>query len=375
MADRQTTLIDVMLRFVFFASILTCPVTAQKHYEEREIRIPWTMAGPQGLDALLVYADLPGKHPLAIITHGTSTKPEARAETTPWSFLPQAVWFARRGWVALVVVRRGHGKSGGRAEFQIFRCRDGNYHEVGEESAEDLRKAIEYGSVLPQVDASHIICLGVSTGGFATVALTADAPSGLVAGINFAGGDGANGDHQVCNADALVGAFHGFGKVSRTPMLWIYAENDKYFWPELARQFEAAFRRGGGQDQFVQAPAIGSNGHSLFLHVSAWSSIVDQFLNEQRLTFLAEPLPAPAAEEPAPAGLSEVGQRAFHAYLTLGIHKAFAVSESAFGLAVAQITTEEAKRKALDHCRHSAPKGDKCRIVSVDNQPADVDGN
>jgi len=166
---------------------------------------------------------------------------------------------------------------------------EGNFYEVGEQSAEDLRKAIEYGSTLPQVDSSRIICAAISTGGFATVALTANAPPGLVAGINFAGGNGTVGDHQVCSADALVGAFHSFGKRSRTPMLWIYAENDKYFWPELARQFDAAFRRGGGQDQFVEAPAIGSNGHSLFLHVSAWSSIVDQFLSEQKLTFLAEP--------------------------------------------------------------------------------------
>src|ERR1700684_4165758 len=80
---------------------------------EREISIPWALAGHNGLDALLVYAELPGKHPLVVITHGSSRKAEEHAEVTPWQELPQAIWFARRGWVALVVVRGGYGAAGG----------------------------------------------------------------------------------------------------------------------------------------------------------------------------------------------------------------------------------------------------------------------
>jgi dienelactone hydrolase len=47
--------------------------------------------------------------------------------------------------------------------------------------------AIAYARTLPQVDAAHVVAMGVSSGGFATVALTAKAPDGLVAAINFAG--------------------------------------------------------------------------------------------------------------------------------------------------------------------------------------------
>jgi hypothetical protein len=41
------------------------------------------MAGVNGLDALLVYADLPGKHPLALLTHGTSRITDEQAHVTP----------------------------------------------------------------------------------------------------------------------------------------------------------------------------------------------------------------------------------------------------------------------------------------------------
>jgi len=341
---------------------------AQLH--ERELFIPWSDAAPQGLSALLVYADLPDKEPLAVLTHGTSRQPQARNEVSPWALLPQATWFARRGWTALVVVRRGYGKSGGRPDYQGRRGMFADYEEAGEESARDLLRAIEYGSALPQVDGSRAIGVGVSTGGFATVALTAHAPANLVAAINFAGGRGSFADHEVRNQGDLIAAFKSFGKRSRTHMLWIYAENDNFFWPELAAKLEFAFSRAGGQVQFISAPAIGKDGHSLFSRVPAWSSTVDDFLAAHGLSLRPEPLPAPSVpDQPPPEGLNDAGIRAFRSYLTLGPHKAFAMSEHGFGVSVAQLTTDLAARKAVENCRQSA-RGEKCKVASLDGEAA-----
>lgn len=350
------------------AFLLVASAYAQR-YVEREILIPWPRAFPNGLDAMLVYADLPGKHPLVVMTHGTSRKPEERAEATPWQELPQALWFARRGWVVLVVVRRGYGVSGGDPDTHHGgHCPHTDYQEAGEYSAEDLVAAIDYARKLPEVDDSRILVTGISTGGFATVALTAKAPPGVVAGINFAGGRGSQADHDVCNPDDLVHAYKSFGKHSRVPMLWLYAENDKYFWPELAQKFDTAFRSQGGQDQFVLAPAIGQDGHSLFRHVSAWSSTVDDFLSAQKLTPLAEPLPEiKPPNVPPPPGLSEGGLRTFDAYLLLGLHKAFATSANHYGFSVARMTVDEARQKALENCNRAAEKKEACTVVSVDN--------
>jgi hypothetical protein len=151
-------------------------------------------------------------------------------------------------------------------------------------------------------------------------------------------------------------------------MLWLYAQNDKFFWPELAQKFDAAFRSQGGNDQFVLAPPIGDDGHSLFRHVDAWSDTVDAFLIAHQLNPLPQPFPEiPPPNVPPPPGLSENGQHAFESYLLLGPHKAFATSPHSFGFSTAQISADDARHKALDNCRHSVRSGEDCVVVSVDN--------
>jgi len=81
-------------------------------------------------------------------------------------------------------------------------------------------------------------------------------------------------------------------------MLWIYAQNDKFFWPELAQKFDAAFRSQGNEDQFVLAPPNGDDGHHLFVHIETWSATVDDFLKAQNLTLLTELLPEPQLHHP-----------------------------------------------------------------------------
>lgn len=361
--------------FLLVLSIAASSAPAQR-YVERQIRIPWTSVGPAGLDALLVYVDLPGKHPLVVLTHGSARDKQEHALVTPWQQLPQALWFARRGWVVLVVVRRGYGTSGGDPDGNhAGHCSNrtgfgADYESAGTYAAEDLRTAIDYARALPQVDDTRILAAGISTGGFTTVALTANPPRGLVAGINFAGGRGSKGDHDVCDAGDLIGAFREYGKHSRVPMLWIYSENDKFFWPELAQKFDAAFRSGGGQDQFVLAPPDGEDGHHLFSHIAAWSPTVDAFLAAQKLAPLAELLPeVQPPDVPPPTGLSPEGLRAFHSYLIFGPHKAFAMSASAFGFSTGRMTTAEAKEKALDSCKHAEKSRELCRVVSLDGSP------
>jgi dienelactone hydrolase len=362
----------VRLRNTIILALAICAPLPAQQLHAHEIFIPWSKAGSRGLNALLVYADLPGNRPLAVLTHGTSRTAEERDHITAWSLLPQANWFARRGWTVLAVVRRGYGKSGGAADYSHFRCQQTNYPEAGKESAEDLTRAIDYGASLPRVDAAHIVAVGVSTGGFATVALTAKAPPGLVAAISFAGGRGSRADFEVCSSGDLIAAFRDFGKRSRTPMLWVYAENDRYFWPDLAHKFDEAFRAAGGLDQFVEVPAAGSGGHGLFRRVSMWSPIVDDFLKAQNLVWLPEPLPPPKTpDDPPPAGLSEAGEAAFRDYLALGPHRAFAMSEHGYGYSAAQMTVDMAKSKAIENCRNAAPKGEKCAVISIDGAGPD----
>jgi hypothetical protein len=156
------------------------------------------------------------------------------------------------------------------------------------------------------------------------------------------------------------------GRKSRTPMLWIYAENDTFFPPDLARRLQAGFVAGGGRARLVDAPAFGSDGHMLFARgLPVWTTMVDDFLREQKL-LSGDLLAAP--ELPPPPQLGKRGSAAFADYLAAGPHKAFAVSPGgAFGYRSAKRTLQNAQDEALAGCAKHSPD---CKLYAIDNDLA-----
>ncbi len=67
------------------------------------------------------------------------------------------------------------------------------------------------------------------------IALTAQAPAGLVAAISFAGGRGSRDDDDVCNLDGLVQAFATFGRTSRVPTPWALRQQRSLFLAPTSR--------------------------------------------------------------------------------------------------------------------------------------------
>jgi dienelactone hydrolase len=267
----------------------------------------------------------------------------------------------------LVVVRRGYGRSGGEMDGRHGGCgSNGSFTEAGDASADDLRTAARYAATLPEVDAGTVISTGVSTGGFAQVALSAKPLPGLKATINFAGGRGADGKGHNCDLDGLVRAFRGFGKHNKVAMLWIYSQNDKYFPPEMASRFDEAFREGGGTHEMVMAPPDGEDGHHFFSDIPKWSPLVEDFLRKRDLLPLKdEVLPPPSPPNvPAPSGLTEAGATAFRHFLLNGPYKAFAADGSgAWGSSTGQFTQEMADEKAMAACKRSAHDAGGCKVV------------
>lgn len=353
------------------ACVLLCSASPAQRLVVREFHIPTHGSGGRGLEAIMVRPDEPGPHPLALITHGTPRDANDRTGLTALAFEPQAMEFARRGWVAVVVLRRGFGDSGGGYHEDAGPCNHPDYIRATNESAEDLRAAIAHLSLLADVDASRILGVGVSTGGLAMVALTADPPTGLIAAISFAGGRGSHAPDQVCDPDALAGAFAHFGKYSRIPMLWIYAENDHFFPPKFAQRFYNAFTGAGGNAKFVEAPAFRRDGHSLFSLGGAviWTPMVDAFLKQQDLVLRNSllPLTDPPHVDP-PDGFPSTALLEFHNYLMLPPQKVLALSEHGhFGYSSGRRTEKDAEQKALENCKESSPKNDRCHIAMRGN--------
>lgn len=361
----------VLFPVLFLLQALAFTASAQD-LVEKELRIPAPGAGKKGLEAFMVRPNEPGSHPLALINHGAPRAGSDRRKMTPADMLPQAREFARRGWTTVIVMRRGYGDSGGDFAEDARACgRDPDFYGSGEESANDLRAAIDYLSQLPEVDPARIISIGRSAGGFATVALTAKPPAGLVAGISFAGGRGSPAKDEVCNPGDLINAFHAFGQKSRVPMLWVYAQNDHFFSPEIAAEFYQAFTAGGGKAQFVRANAFGADGHGLFSPsgIPMWTPMVDAFLESQNLTLRKTLLALPEGTgiDP-PSELPESARAVFRQFLTCPMHRAFAVSESGkFGYTCEARTDKDAKRLAEERCGKSAGKKERCALYVVDN--------
>jgi dienelactone hydrolase len=339
-----------------------------------EMRLPTHGSGKKGLEAVMVRPNDAVAHPLALLTHGTPRDPKERDDMTPLRFLPQAREFARRGWTAVVVMRRGYGDSGGSYEENAHACgRNADYTDATKQSVKDLREAAEYLVTRPEVDPSRMIGVGVSTGGLAMVGLAADPPPGMVAAISFAGGRGSNAPDTVCNPDRLIETFGYFGKRGKVPMLWVYAANDHFFGPQLAQSFYRAYLENGGKATFIAAAPFGEDGHGLFSQrgIPIWTPMVDEFLKRQNLVLRDALLaiPIPAAEPPASLGSAH--REAFPFYLEAAPHKAFAVSQGGhYGNSFGRRSVDEAKKLALENCQKAAPMDDPCAIVMVDDAKA-----
>lgn len=322
------------------------------------------------LEAMLVRPDGPGPYPIAIVSHGTPRDPADRAQLTPLRFLPEAREFARRGWATAVVLRRGYGGSDGPYSESTGSCNNPDYLHSARQSAEDLRQAVRYLSAQPYADPGRIIAVGVSAGGLASIALSADPPPGLKAVISFAGGRGSIADNEVCREERLVAAFGTLGRSSPVPNLWVYAENDLFFGPALASRLWEAFTREGGRGEFIAAPPHGKDGHSFFTAgIQEWTPMVDRFLEQNGLVPRRTPIALTLPALPPPPELSAANRSKFPAYVAAGGNKAFAVSpDGAYGWKSGLRSLDEAQKGALETCAMHTRQS--CRIAYLNDRPA-----
>jgi len=358
----------LVLLMAWLATAGIVPNAMAAEFSTEDLRIPMTEAGPQGLEAFLVRPAGTKRYPLALLSHGSPRKFEDRATMSAHKYYGIALEYARRGFAALIVMRRGYGTSPGGRVDSVGGCANAAYLPAAAVAVADLRAAIDAMGRRADVTTSGMIAAGHSAGGLATVALTAQAPAGLVAGISFAGGRGSRDDDDVCNEDGLVQAFATFGKTSRVPMLWVYASNDSFFGPDLARRLYGGFRGNGGNAKFIAAPPYGDDGHYLYSVVGRpqWTPYLDAFLRERGL---GHDMLSPPDPLPPPSQLNEAARAEFSRYLASTMpHKAFAVSPNGgYGWRSGRATVDDARRDSLGACMKWSPT---CTLYAVDDRLA-----
>jgi dienelactone hydrolase len=182
-------------------------------------------------------------------------------------------WFVDRGYVVLLPQRRGHGATGGELAEGRDTCADPHHRDAGVAAANDIEAALRYMAGQAFIDASRMVVAGVSTGGWASLALAARNPTGVQLVINFAGGRGGHAygqPNKLCGAERLVEAAGAFGGTAKVPTLWVYAANDTYFGPEIAQTMVQAWQRNGGNAELLVLPALGREGHDLITDRAGW---------------------------------------------------------------------------------------------------------
>jgi dienelactone hydrolase len=227
--------------------------------------------------------------PVAVINHGSPADPADRAHMVPARCDSEpARWFLARGYVVVFPLRRGFGGSSGAVAESSGPCDSPDYVRAGVESARDVAAAVRFATALPYARPDGAVVVGQSLGGWATLAFAAE-PHPEVSGlISMAGGRGGHAYADAvgnCRPDLLVAAAGAFGRTARTPMLWIYADDDTFFPPPLAQAMFSAFTASGGRAALVQPRFPGAEGHALFYAAGGsrvWGPIVAAYLADRR---------------------------------------------------------------------------------------------
>ncbi len=317
---------------------------------------------PVRLEGLIIRrADLKGRLPVALITHGKSASLVDMLDSNADDYSGSARDLARRGWLSVVVMRRGFGQSDGPVSVSIT-CDSKTFSDFFAADADDLQMALDAVTTRTDADPSRAIAVGVSAGGASVMALAARNPKNLHGVVNISGGLRTL---ECPKEDALVSAFRDFGATSRIPTLWIYAKNDSFFGPKLVENMQSAYLDGGGDVKLVMYDSYGRDGHNLFIEAKGrlkWLMEVDGFLRAQGL---------PTARRDSIADLMKLlrlgdNSRAFlEQYLAAPTYKAMAQTPDGRSHATqyGAPSLEIARTAVLDYCRAQFKTAQPCRIV------------
>ena len=225
---------------------------------------------------------------LVVINHGTPPNPSDRRTMTLARCDQEAArWFLDRGYVVVFALRRGYGATGGEWAEGAGGCNRPDYVHAGIETARDIDAIVNYATRLPFVRPNGAVVVGQSAGGWGAIAYDSLPHPKVAAFIVMAGGRGGHEDYMPnlnCRPDRLADAAGHYGATATTPMLWVYAANDSFFSPAIARALYGAFTRAGGRATLEQPGPYDGDGHQLFFGFGGsaiWGPMVEQYLTRE----------------------------------------------------------------------------------------------
>src|SRR6516225_9329480 len=298
----------MLKRLLISLILLACPPTLHSSAVAEEVAVSpriqeemWALPFPLPVLAFVVRPVGDGPFPLVIMNHGIALGAQERGMFPTIEYRAAAHWFANRGYFVISPVRYGASSLDekdrglyGSVFAHVGSCDNPNFRGPGLAIATLNEWVIDYMSKKKFIQPGKVVVVGQSGGGWGSIALASLNPSSVQAIVTFAAGRGGRVDgkpNNNCAPDKLVAATGEFGRTARVPMLWIYAENDSYFGPELTKRMHDAFVAAGGNAEYHVFPPFGSDGH-FFIDspdgVPIWSPLVSQFLEKHSATSNAQ---------------------------------------------------------------------------------------
>ncbi len=225
-----------------------------------------------------------GPFPIVIFNHGRATSKEKRATPPRMRYTAVARYWVRRGFAVFVPTRLGYGDSGldPDPENAGGGCDSRDFAQPIAVIIKSTEAVLAFAKSQPWTDGKRVIVMGQSYGGMGAVGISGESWPGLIAAINFAGGGGGDPDahpEKPCSPTRLAELYNAVGKHASVPMLWLYAQNDKYWGADWPRKWHAAYVGGGGRAEFAPFPPVGDNGHRLIDQGFAlWRPVLDRFI-------------------------------------------------------------------------------------------------
>jgi dienelactone hydrolase len=222
-----------------------------------------------------------GPFALIVLNHGSPRDDDDRRKSPRTRYFEQSRWFVQQGYAVVLPMRRGYANSEGDWAEAYGKCENPDYASGGLSTANDIGAVLSYFRGQPFVDRHRVVIVGQSAGGWGALATASRNPEGVLGIVNFAGGRGSQGTNTICGEDKLVEAATRFGRSARVRALWLYAENDLYFGPKIARRMFDAYTGAGAPAEFVTMRSFGRDGHGTFANWDAsdrWVLDVGKFL-------------------------------------------------------------------------------------------------
>jgi dienelactone hydrolase len=264
---------------------------AQFGVQTEDVRIP-VADGSYSIAARIVRPQGEGRFGAVVLNHGVAGTRAERMRESPDQLLDAAIEFARHGYVVVLPLRRGFGVTGGDYAEDPGPCSNPDFRKAESAASQDVMAAYDYARRLSYVDGTRMILAGQSAGAMVSIFTAAmRAPQGLVAVLGFAAGRGGNPEYRPgvpCAIEPVAKLLDSLGKQIKVPVLFHYAQNDRYFNPATTKLWYDRFTAGGAKADYVMQPAFGADGHYVFSAEGGskiWVPAVEHFLKEYGVPF------------------------------------------------------------------------------------------